>query len=175
MSGVDVTNNVIYDIEDAGIYFHCGSDNRANGNVFAACGIGGSKDAVLGGCNAGGNPTWPNLPHGFNFTQNIVYIEDAARLIGTYAPDFRDVTFDDNVYFSPNASTLAQLVFPNFTSWAAWRADGNDPHSIEKDPLFLDAAGRDFRLQPSSPALALGIPQPNQAAAGSHGTPLPSV
>ena len=62
MSGGDITHNVIYDIEDAGVYFHCGNGNRADNNVFAFCGAGNpAHDAVLEGCNAGGNPTWPDL------------------------------------------------------------------------------------------------------------------
>jgi len=63
---------VIFNLDDTGVYFHCGSGNRADGNVFAGCGRRGPRDATLGACNAGGNPTWPNIPHGFNFTRNIV-------------------------------------------------------------------------------------------------------
>jgi len=173
VSGVDITSNVVYDIGDTGVYFHCGSDNRADGNIFAACGIGGSpSDSVLGGCNAGGNPTWPNLPHGFNFTRNIVYFEN-DRMVSSYEPDWRATVFDYNVYWSPNASTLAGMAFPAQTTWSSWRAGGNDTHSIEQDPLFRDAANRDFTLLAGSPALALGVPQTNQASTGSRNTPLP--
>jgi hypothetical protein len=56
-------------------YFHCGSGNRGDSNVLAGC------TAALGGCNAGGNPTWPNLPHGFNFTRNIVYVKPKSSLL----------------------------------------------------------------------------------------------
>ena len=168
VSGVDITNNVIFDLEDAGLYFHCGSGNRGDANVIAGCKVG------LGGCNAGGNPTWPNLPHGFNFTRNIVYLDPKTALLERYSPDFRDTVFDDNVYWSPDPDTLNALQFPNKTDWVAWRATGHDTHSIRADPMFVDAAGHDFRLRPGSPASALGIPQPDQASAGSKDTPLPA-
>lgn len=42
-------------------------------------------------------------------------------------------------------------------SLADWRAhSGHDGNSIEGDPLFVNAAGRDFRLRPGSSALAAG-------------------
>jgi hypothetical protein len=41
--------------------------------------------------------------------------------------------------------------------WASWQALGNDVHSRVADPLFRDGAHDDFRLEPSSPAFALGF------------------
>ena len=38
-----------------------------------------------------------------------------------------------------------------------WQALGYDRHSAFADPLFVDEANGDYRLQPDSPALALGI------------------
>ncbi|NQT94483.1 MAG: right-handed parallel beta-helix repeat-containing protein, partial [Lentisphaerae bacterium] len=38
-----------------------------------------------------------------------------------------------------------------------WQALGYDRHSVFADPLFVDEANGDYRLQPDSPALKLGI------------------
>lgn len=41
--------------------------------------------------------------------------------------------------------------------WASWQSLGMDRHSIIADPLFLNAAKDDYRLQPDSPAFKLGF------------------
>lgn len=41
--------------------------------------------------------------------------------------------------------------------WEAWREIGKDRHSVIADPRFVDPANGDYRLQPDSPAHALGF------------------
>ena len=64
---------------------------------------------------------------------------------------------DNNVYFNSRGGGFsAAPAFANY-SWAQWRGAGFDAHSAQADPLFEDAAGGDWRLHTSSPALALGF------------------
>ena len=41
--------------------------------------------------------------------------------------------------------------------WASWKAAGNDTHSIIADPLFVNAAQDDYRLNANSSAFQLGF------------------
>ena len=55
---------------------------------------------------------------------------------------------DDNLFFnSPDAAAYLD----------SRRAMGFEAHSIIADPLFVDPAHGDYRLQPGSPALRLGF------------------
>jgi hypothetical protein len=42
VSGVLIENNLLQDLEDQGVYFHCGSDNIATNNIIASAGLGAS-------------------------------------------------------------------------------------------------------------------------------------
>ena len=65
-------------------------------------------------------------------------------------------------------SVCQPLHWPNKTSWAAWRASGNDSHSVVADPMFVDAP-HNFTLREGSPALARGFVQIDYASIGPRG------
>jgi len=46
---------------------------------------------------------------------------------------------------------------PPKESFDKWRQNGYDTNSLIADPLFIDPAEGDYRLQPDSPALKLGF------------------
>jgi hypothetical protein len=43
------------------------------------------------------------------------------------------------------------------SEWEAWQALGLDQHSVIADPRFENRRAGDYRLQPNSPAFALGF------------------
>ncbi|MCM2369792.1 right-handed parallel beta-helix repeat-containing protein [Aporhodopirellula aestuarii] len=63
----------------------------------------------------------------------------------------KDADCDYNVYYCKADPSLAD------TMLSKQQADGVDAHSIAADPLFVDPENGDFRLQPNSPAIKLGI------------------
>lgn len=54
-------------------------------------------------------------------------------------------------------------------SFATWQRKGYDHGSAVGDPLFVDAAARDFRLKTGSPALGMGIRSLDVSAVGPRG------
>jgi len=79
-----------------------------------------------------------------------------------------------NVYWAgPGSAEAAQFSGAGLSSvtFAEWQAKGHDQGSLVADPLFVDAAQRDFRLRPDSPALKLGFQQTDLAKVGLYGDP----
>jgi hypothetical protein len=62
--------------------------------------------------------------------------------------------------------TVDQVEFGNGMSLEAWRKMGKDVCSVYADPLFMDAARRDFRLKPGSPAFKTGFVDFDQSDIG---------
>ena len=76
---------------------------------------------------------------------------------------------DRNVYFNPTL-TVDAVKFGGDRSLDAWRKMGKDTHSVYADPLFRNAAGRDFRLSPESPAFKIGFVDFDQGDIGPRKT-----
>jgi len=57
------------------------------------------------------------------------------------------------------------------SAWNWWRQAGQDTGSVVADPMFVDAPAGDYRLQPGSPALALGFEQIPLDRIGPEGWP----
>jgi hypothetical protein len=69
------------------------------------------------------------------------------------------------VYWDTRPGAAEKLKFGGAT-WDAWRARGHDVNSVIADPLFVDAAKFDLRLQAGSPALKLGFRPIDMTAVG---------
>jgi len=160
-----IESNLIYDVGDAGLYFHCGQNNSANNNIliFEAQQ---TKNGYVKSCNSGGNPTYPDIPVGFNFTHNIVDVTDGSGTF-TYDKDYRSTIFDYNLYWSNST-----LQFPSSSgTFKDWQKSGQDIHSLISDPLFVNPVlgpTGNFTLQSTSPAYKLGFKAINYSIVGPH-------
>lgn len=132
-SGVLAEGNVVFDCKSNGFHQHYGRDNVVRGNVFAF-----AREAQIARTRA--------EPHrSFTFERNVVVWDSGELVSGNWEGD--GFAFDSNLYWDTRGGF----------SLDARRARGLDLHSLVADPRFADAAARDFRLAPDSPALSLGI------------------
>lgn len=95
----------------------------------------------------------------YSVNKETVFIDELAPGKGRKTEDSRgrelarakDADTDFNIYF------CAVDPDPGKTMLEKQQKDGVDAHSLAVDPLFVDAENGDFRFQPDSPALKLGI------------------
>jgi hypothetical protein len=95
------------------------------------------------------------------FKNNIVYGTSQGLLVNSYTNSSANpVDIDNNLYFSPLASTSAKFVWNGTTRnglSSFQTATGKDVNSRYLDPLFLNLAAADLHVQPTSPARDLGL------------------
>jgi len=160
-SGLLCENNICYDCGHGGIRIqHGDSCITVLNNISAFNGFGLGIDAER-----------TNI-----FQYNIVLLDGEGTPF-RYVPEWQSYNkiIDYNVYWRADGKPLKFLDF----TWEEWRQKEGvkdiwytprmDPHSRVADPLFVDAAKRDFRLQPKSPALALGFRPIDTSAVGLYG------
>jgi len=149
-------NNLVHDTWDSGFHQHFGYANRVRNNIFAF----GRKAQVQRTRNE------PRLC--FIYERNIVFWDPPATLLdrgdASWAlvdkPGKGDpadsIIFRDNLYWCSDGKTPG-LLNQGTISWDSWRKMGRDKGSLFADPLFVDAAARDFRLKEGSPAVKIGF------------------
>jgi hypothetical protein len=124
----------------------------------------------------------PEEMSGLKFVRNIVYFtEEGTRWLrernaaawqggeelyslNMREQDWDSCEWDNNVIYAPEGMDVRVSHAwagsgSSLLTWEQWREMGADEHSILADPLFVDAANRDYRLRPDSPALKLGFKQ----------------
>jgi hypothetical protein len=157
-SEIRVENNVVYDTRDGGLHLHCYAfpyGDVVTNNIFAF-----SQDAELVR-----NAVMEHEQRHALLERNIVYGPTLRMVGGGNWKAKSNFSADNNCYWSTatNAPDFGGRMF------AAWQAEGRDPHSLIADPGFVDAPRRDFRLRPGSPALALGFQPIDISPAGLYG------
>ena len=175
-TGILVENNVVYDTKFAPYDIHYAKEITVRNNIFAF----GKKDQVAR-TRCEPHVSCELVNNIFYWTEGDLYSGDwndivAKSTVHRQGNDQKTnesgpiVTFkaDRNVYFNPVLS-VDKVKFGGGRSFDAWRKMGKDINSVYADPLFRDAAGRDFRLRPDSPAFKLGFVDFDQSAVGPRG------
>ena len=152
-TGILFENNLVYATKTGSFHQHYGKENIIRNNIFVE-----SRLHQIQATRA--------EPHqSFTFERNIIYWTNASPAL---AGPWGTLKFDagHNCYWNPTAPAafLGQPL-------AEWQAAGHELGSIVADPLFVNAAARDFRLRPESPALARGFKPFDPTKAGVYGSP----
>jgi len=142
-TGITMEGNVTYDTTDGGFHQHYGKDNIIRNNVFAF-----SEEYQVKRSRAEEHLS-------FTFEKNIIVFDRGQLLGSNWTGTTANFLNQGNLYWDYSARPVT------FTdqklSLADWQKRGQDLGSAIADPLFVDPVKRDFRLQPGSPALAMGI------------------
>jgi hypothetical protein len=150
--------NVVYDTNDESYFQNNDSErNVVRNNILAFPGTGHVRRGLENNCIE--SPA---------FDRNIFIGRHGAPFSAKWQnpSTFRS---ERNVFWDTEHAP-EQWIMGGYT-WEQWRKRGVDAQSVAADPLFVDAAGRDFRLKPGSPALTLGFEPPDLAAVGLYGDP----
>ncbi len=163
-SHVVIEDNVAFDTTGHVFHQHYGNENTVRNNVFA---FGGEGVVALsrGPAHNGGRGSLA-----FTLERNVLVGDGRPILATDLAGEGADAASrpflsDLNVLWDVSGGPPAlgdgrgagQGGLRRAYDLAAWRALGFDRHSVVADPRFVDLAGRDLRLQPGSPAFALGF------------------
>lgn len=162
--------NLVYNTKYCGFNIHYARECTVRNNIFA---FGKIDQLSLGRVE----------PHvSVYFQNNIVYWTEGVLMRQNKADEtyrfwvgprrkyveLKSTTDSDwNIFFNPMQKREEALI--GKISFADWQKRGKDTHSRYTDPMFVDAAKRDFRLRPDSPAPAMGFEEFDLSTAGARG------
>jgi len=154
-SFVTMTHNLVWNVDSESFHQHYGEANVITNNILAY-----ARESQVRRSREEDHTS-------FYFLNNVVYFDQGDAL---YSGGYSSWTpgqyeMDYNVWWAPGRCSSDWAGY----SWADWQAMGNDISSQVADPLFVDAPNLDFRLDPASPALALGFETWDLDAAGLYG------
>jgi hypothetical protein len=159
-----IEDNVAFDTTGHVFHQHYGNENTVRNNAFA---FGGEGVLALsrGPAHNGGRGALA-----FTLERNIL-VSDGKPVIATglagegAEATGRPVLSDLNLFWDVSGVPVVlgdgrgagKGGLRRVYDLAGWQALGLDRHSLAADPGFVDLPGRDLRLRPDSPALALGF------------------
>lgn len=146
-SGILVENNLVYDCSSETFHQHYGKDNVVRNNIFA---FGGEGAFLI---------TRKEDHNSLTLTNNILVVDNA--LIHPFTPEKDQFIDDSNLYWDytngGNVYSGDSLGFFERMTLVIMTAKGYYNNAVYADPLFRDAANRDFTLAENSPALETGF------------------
>ena len=146
-SGITVKNNLVYDCSSQTFHQHYGEDNIITNNIFA---FGGEGQFII---------TRHEDHNSLTLTNNIL-VGDNTVMYKTsvkknwFVDDsnlYWDYKNGGNVYSGDSTKLFERITLVVMT------ARGYYNNAVYEDPLFRDAANRDFTLAENSPALKTGF------------------
>lgn len=142
-TGITMEGNVCHDTTDGGYHQHYGKDNVVRNNIFAFADLYQFKRSRA------------EEHRSFTFERNLVVFDRGETMGGVWTGTTANYLLRDNFYWDYSARPVTFTA--KKLTLAEWQKTGQDAGSVVADPLFVDAAKRDFRLRPESPALARGF------------------
>ncbi len=149
--GVVMENNLVYNCKSAGFHQHYGRDNIIRNNIFV--------NSIKSQLQA----TRVEPHRSFSFTNNIVYFNEGTLLSSNWATV--NQLSDYNCYWDARG---VPLMFGKKT-FAEWKKEGKDEHSVNADPKFRDAANDDFHPTSRQLIRRIGFKPFDQKKAGVYG------
>lgn len=146
---VVMSNNLVYRCKSGGFHQHYGKNNRIKNNILAL-----AYTHQL-------QCTRAEKHRSFTFQHNIVLIDNEDLFKRNW--EKADINADYNLYWS--LSGKMDFCEKTFKEWKKEK----EPHSIWKDPKFMDPREGDFRLQTSSAVKKIGFKPFDYSKAGVYG------
>lgn len=154
--GVTMDHNVCWNTTDGGFHQHYGVGCEIRNNIFA-------WNRKLGAVRVE-RQVVNDIPSSLHFVGNIVVVRDGP-LVGDGARGVGGI-WASNLWYDYSGHPVLDGL-----GWNGWAACGKEVGGVYADPQFEDPMQNDFRLRPTSPALALGFePWDYNAAGASPGT-----
>jgi len=138
-TGILFENNLVHDVKTGTFHQHFGKENVVRNNILAYS------------LNPQIKRSKNEEPLSFTFERNIVYWKTGDLLGGRWSDG--NFKMRRNLYWREGGEPFDFMG----KSFAEWRKAGHDQRSIVADPKFVDPAGRDFTLEPGSPAERIGF------------------